>query len=384
MMLRGVKVVLLVALIGLASACGSKSDGGGVSAVVPDGGVDGDSHADGRGAGADGAHADSLPGDVPMLPDVGEGAGDGGADVLPSFETLDDQDASGAQDALVGDSVDTQIPHDGSTEADTDVDAGPAGPPCVTDLECPEGEYCTATGCRRGGLPCSDTSDCENDPLGPQCNDGVCGGCVWYPPLWDWKYDASGPEIPDDGCPEGRHCPPGTSEACVADCIDDSQCAKPGSDFCGTEGICGCLDDPAFNTCEKFCMMASVGFVGQPLGKCVGCQQWLDPAGVSKQNPGVPIQPCKNDGACDMGKCLGGLCGFKGCADDAWCAGLKLPGYGVAQSTPHFRCSAANECVAVCETVDDCPAVLRLCIPGIACLPDPASGFSFCQVNGPP
>jgi hypothetical protein len=54
----------------------------------------------------------------------------------------------------------------------------------------------------------------------------------------------------------------------------------------------------------------------------------------------------------------------------------------VAQATPNFRCSASHECVAACTTVADCPAVLRLCIPNLACVPDDASGFSFCRMSG--
>lgn len=354
-------------------------DTGATDAGAGDARVDADQR-DGESCGGDGCVADSAQGDA-----LDAGGGDsGGSDQSDGLDdandgstssgdgTVEPGDGGDAGDAALPDAV---TPDDGTA---ADADAGEAPPPeCSHDEDCAEGLYCTGGKCTPGGLPCTTDADCGLDPLGPECHDGVCGGCSYFPQIWDWMTDVELPPPPNP-CPEGRYCPPGKSPACLSNCQKDSQCSGPGQDVCDPIGHCGCSPDPAVNSCDQFCMEGSWDLPPKLWSKCVGCQPFVGkwPA------PYVPIiQTCQGDAACEYtGSCLGGICGFSMCEEDAHCAWVQIPGMGVAQVPPVVRCHPAAGCVASCQTVADCPALMRECIPGLACVPDAAAGFSVCRV----
>ncbi|HEY3445788.1 MAG TPA: hypothetical protein VGK67_05450 [Myxococcales bacterium] len=132
--------------------------------------------------------------------------------------------------------------------------------PCLSNTDCSQGEFCTATGC----VGCRNDADCT-DPTKPNCR-GQCMGCVTWqdctnPAALGCNFNTHlcGSCVDDFDCPD-------TSPVCLGGKCGTSG-ADAGSDTCG-----GCAPnevcDPSDNTCVQCLANADCAAHYAPLSIC--------------------------------------------------------------------------------------------------------------------
>ena len=291
--------------------------------------------------------------------------------------------------------------------------AAEATGPCPPEQEC---ELLSRTCVPRPGAACSSDEDCR---LGESCG-GPGSRCAPSPNNVPCRRDAE--------CPSGAICRPvlvpgaaatlrtvcgpplGAGEA-GAPCRGGGECQ---SGVCLRTGTCfgGCQAETAALDCHKragvICGVAVIAFGaddGPPqlatLPSCTlspppcrtdadceasggTCQLFVDPKAPTQlgtgclppRGPGRASAPCRSDGECGSGTCLGGYC-FSACAGAADCrAGMACRATALQVDriagtplgcAPGRACTSARQCLSSDETCAPQPAdggPVLLCVPG--------------------
>lgn len=293
-----------------------------------------------------------------------------------------------------------------------------AASPCPPEQEC---ELLSRTCVPMPGAACTSDEDCR---LGESCG-GPGSRCAPSPNNVPCRRDAE--------CPSGAICrpilvpgaPPGSAPTlrtvcgpplgageAGAPCRSGGECQ---SGLCLRTGTCfgGCQAETAAIDCHKragvICGVAVISFgadsSGPPqlatLPSCTlapapcrtdadceasggTCQLFVDPKAPTQlttgclppRGPGRASAPCRSDGECASGTCLGGYC-FSACAGAGDCrAGMacratalqvdRVAGTPLA-CAPGRACTSARQCLASDETCAPQPAdsgPVLLCVPG--------------------
>jgi hypothetical protein len=233
--------------------------------------------------------------------------------------------------------------------------------PCDDNQACTQGERCVDKACTNGTpVPCADDSPCTVDLCDP------VKGCHYPPAANGLPCQAS------ETCAGAGACQAGACLPVVANpCNDGNACTKDACD--AATGGCvyvpsglGACDDG--NPCTSGDHCEGVLCVGTPLATC--CSSDAD---------------CKDNSACTVDTCLGGLCANdllagngKACDDGNACTQGDTCKFGACAAASVVKCNDGNPCtIDACDPTAGCQSKPQA--DGIGCDDgDVCNGLAVC------
>jgi hypothetical protein len=257
------------------------------------------------------------------------------------------------------------------------------GAPCVTDQNCPKGQYCGTDGlCKGGTRPGQDGGIPDGSDPGKDGGKTDAGDAGTQD--GGWKCTGSGQCDQDAGqhvCVGGA-CVPGN-------CVDRIECQDPGKPTCGTDHYCsdacdtdaGTVCGKNYRCCTGHCLEGDCcGDPDCPAGKCLG---------------NVCVTHCEKPDQCQSNLCCDGTCAvpLKGCCSKEDCKnsdfGLRCD-YNVCKCTEDSECKEGMicdkttlQCKAGCSDVHPCKNTGDVCC-GSACHAGDCCGNADCKDVGKP